>query len=164
VAGQEHSRECPISFISLQEESMNPAALAPASTLAVCSSLALAHTVDGIAGGRSKAGSPAALSTTTSASISGGESHRKHKAYSELSGMRIAQAGAPSGRGSTTGDPAASSSNPDTSTTTGSAMKPSPSGSVTSTSGGRDDNDDQGRDKMSDSNKAVRANNQPEKR
>ena len=43
-------------------------------------------------------------------------------------------------------------------------MKPSPSGSVTSTSGGRDDNDDQGRDKMSDSNKAVRSNNQPEKR
>jgi hypothetical protein len=115
AGGQEHLRDCPISFISFQEESMKLAALALASTFAVCSSLA--QTVGGIAGGSSKAGSPAALSTTTSASISGGESHRKHKAYSELSGMRIAQAGAPSGRGSTTGDPAASSSNPDTSPT-----------------------------------------------
>ena len=67
---------------------MKLAALALASTFAVCSSLA--QTVGGIAGGSSKAGSPAALSTTTSASISGGESHRKHKAYSELSGMRSA--------------------------------------------------------------------------
>ena len=57
-------------------------------------------------------------------------------------------AGAPSGRGSTTGDPAASSATPGSSPTTGSSMKPSPSGSGTSTLGGKDDNGDQGRDKM----------------
>ncbi|MGA7995221.1 MAG: hypothetical protein WCA28_09955 [Bradyrhizobium sp.] len=34
-----------------------------------------------------------------------------------------AQSGAPSGRGSTSGDPAASSATPDTSPTTGSSMK-----------------------------------------
>ena len=55
----------------------------------------------------------------------------------------------PSGRGSTTGDPAASSANPAASpTTTGSDMKPSRSGSGTSTSGGSDANGDQGRDTM----------------
>lgn len=59
------------------------------------------------------------------------------------SSMALAQSGAPSGRGATTGDPAASSANPGAGTT-GS----NPSGSGTSTSGGKDDNGDQGRDKM----------------
>ena len=64
-------------------------------------------------------------------------------------GLLHAQSQVPSGRGSTTGDPAASSANPAASpTTTGSDMRPSPSGSGTSTSGGRDANGDQGRDKM----------------
>jgi hypothetical protein len=58
-----------------------------------------------------------------------------------------AQGGSPSGRGSTTGDPAASSATPGTSPTTGSSKKASPSGSGTSTSGGSDANGDQGRDK-----------------
>jgi hypothetical protein len=75
----------------------------------------------------------------------------------------LAQAGAPSGRGSTTGDPAASSATPGRSPTTGNAMKPNRSGSGTSTSGGRDDNGDQGRDKMPESDKTVRPNNQPGK-
>ena len=56
AGGQEHLRDCPISFISFQEESMKLAALALASTFAVCSSLALAQTIGGIAGGGSKAG------------------------------------------------------------------------------------------------------------
>jgi hypothetical protein len=62
--------------------------------------------------------------------------------------------GAPSGRGSTTGDPAASSqnANPDRS-----GMSPNKSGSGTSTSGGKDANGDQGRDKMPESNSSVRA-------
>jgi hypothetical protein len=68
-----------------------------------------------------------------------------------------AQAGAPSGRGSTTGDPAASSS---TSGTLGDAMR-YPSGSGTSTSGGKDGNGDQGRDRMPESDKTVRPNNDP---
>jgi hypothetical protein len=59
-----------------------------------------------------------------------------------------AQSGTPSGRGSVTGDPAASSATPSSSPTTGSSMKPNPSGSGTSTSGGSDANGDQGRDKM----------------
>ena len=62
--------------------------------------------------------------------------------------VAYAQSGTPSGRGSVTGDPAASSATPGTSPTTGSSMKPSPSGSGTSTSGGSDANGDQGRDKM----------------
>jgi hypothetical protein len=62
-----------------------------------------------------------------------------------------AQSGIPSGRDSVSGDPAASSATPGTSPTTGSSMKPSRSGSGTSTSGGRDANGDQGRDKMSGS-------------
>jgi hypothetical protein len=66
--------------------------------------------------------------------------------------------GAPSGRGSISGDPAASSATPGTSPTTGSSMKPGPSGSGTSTSGGRDDNGDQGRDKMPESSMTVRPN------
>src|ERR1700738_230194 len=76
------------------------------------------------------------------------------------------QSGAPGGRGSTTGDPAASSAPPGTSPTTGSSMKPSPSGSGTSTSGGRDANGDQGRDKMPDSSQGVRPldkQNKPDK-
>ena len=67
-----------------------------------------------------------------------------------------AQSGVPSGRGSTSGDPAASSATPGTSPTTGSAMKPSRSGSGTSTSGGSDANGDQGRDKMPDSGRSGR--------
>ena len=77
-----------------------------------------------------------------------------------------AQSGVPSGRGSTTGDPAASSATPGTSPTTGSSMKPSPSGSGTSTSGGSDANGDQGRDKMPDSSQGVRPlakQNKPDK-
>ncbi|MBI5264349.1 MAG: hypothetical protein HY852_21330 [Bradyrhizobium sp.] len=66
------------------------------------------------------------------------------------------QNGGPSGRGAVTGDPAASSANPRAEPTTGTAMKPGPSGSGTSTSGGRDDNLDQGRDKMPESNRTVR--------
>jgi hypothetical protein len=75
----------------------------------------------------------------------------------------LAQAGAPSGRGATTGDPAASSATPGSSPTTGNAIKPNRSGSGTSTSGGRDDNGDQGRDKMPESDKTVRPNNKPDK-
>jgi hypothetical protein len=65
--------------------------------------------------------------------------------------------GAPSGRGSTTGDPASSSANPraEPGATTGS-NRSNPSGSGTSTSGGKDDNGDQGRDRMPESNMAVR--------
>ncbi len=64
-------------------------------------------------------------------------------------GFAHAQSQIPSGRGSTTGDPAASSANPAASpTTTGSDMRPSRSGSGTSTSGGSDANGDQGRDTM----------------
>jgi hypothetical protein len=84
-----------------------------------------------------------------------------------LSGTLVyAQNGAPSGRGSTTGDPAASSASPGTSPTTGSSMRPSPSGSGTSTSGGSDANGDQGRDKMPDSSQGVRPldkQNKPDK-
>ena len=65
-------------------------------------------------------------------------------------GLVHAQSQIPSGRGSTTGDPAASSANPSASppTTTGSDMRPSRSGSGTSTSGGSDANGDQGPDTM----------------
>ena len=70
----------------------------------------------------------------------------------------FAQAGGPSGRGAATGDPAASSATPGTSPTTGSAMKSGPSGSGTSTSGGKDDNGDQGRDRMPESSKDVKPN------
>jgi hypothetical protein len=84
-----------------------------------------------------------------------------------LSGaFAYAQTGVPSGRGSTTGDPAASSATPGTSPTTGSSTRPSPSGSGTSTSGGSDANGDQGRDKMPDSSQGVRPlnkQNKPEK-
>jgi hypothetical protein len=84
-----------------------------------------------------------------------------------LSGtFAYAQNGAPSGRGSVNGDPAASSATPGTSPTTGSSMKPSRSGSGTSTSGGKDANGDQGRDKMPDSSQGVRPldkQNKPDK-
>jgi hypothetical protein len=56
--------------------------------------------------------------------------------------------GNPSGRGSTTGDPAASSANPNAEPAPRGRSANNPSGSGTSTSGGRDDNGDQGRDKM----------------
>lgn len=71
--------------------------------------------------------------------------------------------GGPSGRGSTTGDPAASSATPGSAPTTGSATRPSRSGSGTSTSGGRDDNGDEGRDRMPQSNMTVRPND-PDKK
>jgi hypothetical protein len=73
-------------------------------------------------------------------------------------------AGAPSGPGATTGDPAASSGTAGIAPTTGNSMKSNPSGSGTSTSGGKDDNGDQGRDKMPESNNAVRPDNQPNRR
>lgn len=68
--------------------------------------------------------------------------------------VALAQNGSPSGRGAVTGDPAASSATPGTAPTTG-AARSNPSGSGTSTSGGRDDNGDQGRDKMMESDKNV---------
>jgi hypothetical protein len=64
--------------------------------------------------------------------------------------------GNPSGRGSTTGDPAASSATPSASPTTGSSTRANPSGSGTSTSGGSDANGDGGRDKMPEANRNVR--------
>ena len=69
--------------------------------------------------------------------------------------LALAQ-GAPSGRGSMTGDPAASSANPkaDPQGTTGRTSNRS--GSGTSTSGGKDENGDQGRDKAPESNMTVR--------
>jgi hypothetical protein len=75
--------------------------------------------------------------------------------------VAMAQSGPASGRGSTTGDPAASSANPGAapSGTTGF----NPSGSGTSTSGGRDDNGDQGRDKMPNSSVSVRPYDQQKK-
>jgi len=82
-----------------------------------------------------------------------------------LSGtFAYAQSGAPSGRGSTTGDPAASSATPGTSPTTGSSSKSSPSGSGTSTSGGSDANSDQGRDTMPDAARGERPLNTQNKR
>jgi hypothetical protein len=81
-----------------------------------------------------------------------------------LSGtFAYAQSGTPSGRGSATGDPAASSATPGNSPTTGSSMQPSRSGSGTSTSGGSDANGDQGRDKMPDSSQGVRPLNKQNK-
>jgi len=72
-------------------------------------------------------------------------------------GPALGQAGAPSGRGAVTGDPAASSATPhDGSQTTGAATSSNPSGSGTSTSGGKDANGDAGRDRMPDSDRSVR--------
>jgi hypothetical protein len=75
-----------------------------------------------------------------------------------LGGLTFAMAqGAPTGRGSTTGDPAASSANPraEPGGTTG-INASNPGGSGTSTSGGKDDNADQGRDRMPESNMGVK--------
>ena len=79
-----------------------------------------------------------------------------------LGSIAHAQSGAPSGRGATKGDPAASSADPNAApgVTTGSAMKPNRSGSGTSTSGGSDANGDQGRDKAPGSNMNVRPRDQ----
>ncbi|MBC9878552.1 hypothetical protein G8O24_14505 [Bradyrhizobium sp. INPA01-394B] len=72
-------------------------------------------------------------------------------------GSALGQAGAPSGRGAVTGDPAASSATPHAdSQTTGTASTSNPSGSGTSTSGGKDANGDAGRDKMPESNRTKR--------
>jgi len=78
-------------------------------------------------------------------------------AASELRAVLGEGAGAPSGRGVVTGDPAASSATPHAdSQTTGTATRSNPGGSGTSTSGRRDDNGDAGRDKMPESNRTVR--------
>jgi hypothetical protein len=71
----------------------------------------------------------------------------------------VAAQGNPSGRGSVTGDPAASTANPraETGGTVGASTS---SGSGASTSGGKDDNGDQGRDKMPESNMSVRSQDQ----
>lgn len=71
--------------------------------------------------------------------------------------------GNPSGRGATTGDPAASTSNPGATPqqTTGSTS--SPSGSGTSTSGGKDDNMDGGRDAMPESVRTQKERSQQKK-
>jgi hypothetical protein len=82
-----------------------------------------------------------------------------------IAGATAQPAGAPSGRGAVTGDPAASSTAPsrDPRGTTG--MSPgSSSGSGTSTSGGKDDTGDRGRDKMPDSSMTVRPQNQQPER
>ena len=77
-----------------------------------------------------------------------------------IAGSAHAQ-GAPSGRGAVTGDPAASSATPRVEQpTTGAAAKSSRSGSGPSTSGGKDDNGDAGRDKMSGSDHTVRPETQ----
>jgi hypothetical protein len=64
--------------------------------------------------------------------------------------------GNPSGRGSISGDPAASSANPSAEPSPTVGSKSSVSGSGTSTSGGKDYNGDGGRDKMPESNMSVR--------
>jgi hypothetical protein len=73
--------------------------------------------------------------------------------------LALAQGGA-SGRGSVTGDPAASSANPSTDPNATTGMSPSSSGSGTSTSGGKDENGDQGRDKAPGSGMAVKPRDQ----
>ena len=81
--------------------------------------------------------------------------------FTLFAGVALAQNGAPSGRGAVTGDPAASSASPKADTpTTGAASRSNPSGSGTSSSGGKDDNGDAGRDKMPESNRAVRPESQ----
>jgi hypothetical protein len=73
--------------------------------------------------------------------------------------VAVAQ-GTPRGLGSTMGDPASSSANPRAgpSGTTGNASNPN--GSGTSPSGGKDDNADQGRDSMPESNMGVKPTDQ----
>jgi hypothetical protein len=68
--------------------------------------------------------------------------------------------GNPSGRGSITGDPASSTASPSAEPNGTTGLSRNPSGSGTSTSGGKDDNGDQGRDKMPDSNMNVRPQDQ----
>src|SRR5205809_7849155 len=80
--------------------------------------------------------------------------------FALITTVSYAQTGQPSGQGSTTGDPAAGSQNANPDTT---GMSPTKSGSGTSTSGGKDDNADQGRDKMPDSSQAVRPYDQQSK-
>jgi hypothetical protein len=76
-------------------------------------------------------------------------------------GSAFAQGGAPSGRGAVTGDPAASSATPRADMpTTGTSTRSNPSGSGTSSSGGKDDNGDAGRDRMPESNRTVRPESQ----
>jgi len=75
-----------------------------------------------------------------------------------------AQGEAPSGRGSATGDPAASSATPGTAPARGALTRPNRSGSGTSTSGGSDANGDQGRDKMPESSLAVKPLSKQNKR
>jgi hypothetical protein len=65
--------------------------------------------------------------------------------------------GNPSGRGSITGDPAASTSNPSAEPPAMTGSNSSKSGSGTSRSGGKDQNMDGGRDKMPESNMAVKS-------
>jgi hypothetical protein len=74
-------------------------------------------------------------------------------AFALVSAASFAENGKPSGQGSTTGDPAANSqsANPDTT-----GMTPNRSGSGTSSSGGKDNNGDRGRDKMPESNMDVK--------
>src|SRR3954452_18997237 len=83
-------------------------------------------------------------------------------------GPAFAYAQGASGRGATTGDPAASSATssaaPGTSPTTGSSGNSNPSGSGTSTSGGSDANGDQGRDTMPDNLQGERPVKTPNKR
>jgi hypothetical protein len=73
--------------------------------------------------------------------------------------LALAQGG-PSGRGAVTGDPAASSANPSTDPNGTTGMAPSRSGSGTSTSGGKDENGDQGRDRAPGSGMGVKPESQ----
>lgn len=78
-----------------------------------------------------------------------------------FAGSALAQGGAPSGPGAVTGDPAASSASPQADRpTTGTATRSNPSGSGTSSSGGKDDNGDAGRDRMPESDRTVRPQSQ----
>lgn len=78
-----------------------------------------------------------------------------------FAGSAFAQGGAPSGRGAVTGDPAASSATSHADTpTTGTSIRPNPSGSGTSSSDGKDDNGDAGRDRMPESDRTVRPESQ----
>ena len=82
------------------------------------------------------------------------------------SGYAALAQGNATGPGAVTGDPAASSASAKDKPGGNSGMSPNSSGSGTSTSGGRDANGDQGRDKMPDSSIGVRPldkQNKPEK-
>jgi hypothetical protein len=80
-------------------------------------------------------------------------------AFLAFSGTFAHAQGGPSGRGSISGDPAASSATPSASpnagATTGSSSRANPSGSGTSSSGGTDANGDGGRDKMPETNRSL---------